>query len=305
MTRSARLPRRSALARRGLAGGATALVLLVASGCGGSDDDDAGAAEPSSSIVSSEPGETEDSSPAQDAGDTGTTGETAAEGEKLDADEFVELLQDSITQETTARVEIETAGAGIGGGLNGEGDIDLGTTPPSISLTSSIGGQTADVRVVDGLAYIQVPGAGGKFLRLDLADPANPLGQTLVDQFDLEGQFAAFGDAIEEVVLVGTEEVDGEQLDHYVLTVDGEVLADQIGGTPLEQGAELLPDELTYDIYLAEDGLFRELTFELPELGVTSTLRYSDWGKDVSITAPRPGQVTSMPSLPGLPGLPG
>jgi len=220
-------------------------------------------------------------------------------GETVDRDEFLDLLKASISQATTARVSLETSSAA--GGLKGAGDIDFATTPPSISLQLNVPqlGGDAELRLVDGVAFVKLPQLGGKYVSFDLSDPANPLGSAFADQLDIESQFDAFGDAIQEVTYVGTEDIDKEQLERYTLTVDGQAVAEQAGGAGLGAGADLLPDVITYDIWFDAEGLFRQLTFDLDEQGVSSTITYSDWGKDVSITAPKPSEVTSLPRSPG------
>jgi hypothetical protein len=302
MTRRPRLPQRSPSARRGLAGGLAALVLLATAACGGSDDADSGddpAGDADSPSAEASPGTDAEEPAGEDAGgDTGDT-EDSAEGESVDAAEFARLFEDSVTQETTARIAIETSAAA--GGVAGEGDIDLGTTPPSLALTLQVGqlGQgDIETRLVDGTAYVAVPQLGGKFVSFDLSDPNNPLGDAFVDQLDIGSQFESFAEFIQDVTYLGTEDVDGEELERYTLTVDGEAVEDLAGeaagaGAPVE-----VPEEITYDVFFDDEGLFRRLSFDLPD-GISSTITYSDWGKDVSITAPRPNQVTSMPGVPG------
>ncbi len=315
MTSSRLLPTRPTTARRArlrrsLTGGVAALALISVAGCGSSSDDtdtDAGATDAAPTSTSSDSAGEPAEAPSSDAP------ADVAEGEVVDTDEFLAEFKDSISKETTAAFSIET---GIGAAaVSGAGDIDLSTTPPTMALTldlAQLGGDAA-MRLVDGVIYLQLPQLGGKFLSVDLNDPDNPFGSTFTDQFDIETQFESFGDAIDEVTYDGTAEVDGETFEQFSLTVDSQAIkdqvADQLEGT-LGEGAtaegdagaalDSLPDKIDYEMSFDEDGFFRVLTFDLGELG-SSTIAYSDWGKDVSIKAPNKGQVTDFPNGLGLP----
>lgn len=277
---------RSAL-RRGLAASLVSLVLVSLSGCGGSSED---AIDPAADPVA------EGSASVTDAEEVGDADERVV-GASVDREEFLDLFQTSIGQATTAHVAITTSADS--GGAVGEGDIDLSTTPPLMQLTMSLDGQGGDVemRLVDGVAYMLLPQLDGKYVRFDLADPANPLGSAFGDQFDIEKQLEVFGEAILEVTYLGEEDIDGETVESYSLTADGQVIADQAGEAGLGAGAPSLPDEITYEISFDADGLFREMTFDLG--GISSTVTYSDWGKEVSIEAPKPSEVTSLPGSAG------
>lgn len=292
MTRRARPSVRSALARRALAGSAAAALLLVTSGCGGGDDT---AADPGAAGSTSADAEPSASAPPEE-----PTSEAAAEevraGASVDPGEFVDLLKASLDKASTASISITTAG-GVGS-LTGEGDADFSSTPPTMTMTMSLPqlGGDVEMRLLDGVAYMKLPQTGDKFISFDLTDPSNPLGSAFTDQLDIATQFDAFGDAIDEVTYVGTDDVDGEELEHYSLAVDGQAVADQSGA---DAGAIGLPEVITYDVYFDAEGFFRRMAFDLGEQAGSTTLDYSDWGKDVSITAPRPGEITTMPGLPG------
>ncbi len=294
MTSGSPLPSRSALARRGLAGGIAALLMVPLAACGnGSDSGDASDASGSGAALSADPPAGESEAPEEGAAPVDAA---PAAGESVEREQFVRLFQDALSKARTAHVTIETSSAV--GGLSGEGDTDLSTSPPSMSMSMSIpqAGGDVEMRLVDGVAYMLLPQLGGKYLSFDLSDPSNPLGAAFADQLDIEKQFDNFSDAIQTVTYVGNEDVAGEALEHYSLTVDGQAVADAAGA-----GGEMagLPDVITYDVYFDGEGLFRQLTFDLGKQAGTSTMTYSDWGKDVSITAPRPSEITTLPGSTG------
>lgn len=290
MIRSSRPSIRSAL-RRGLVGGVVTLVLVALSGCGGASEEAADPAAGSAAVTSAVP------APDTESVDGAANVEEVAAGESVDREEFLDLFKASISQATTAHVSMKTSATS--GGVEGEGDIDLGTTPPLMKLTMSLDqlGGDVEMRLVDGVAYMLLPQLGGKYVRFDLADPGNPLGSSFGEQFDIENQFELFGDAVQEVTYLGRQDVGGEPMERYSLVVDGQAIADQAEESGLGAGAASIPDEISYEVSFDADGLFREMTFELGE--ISSTVTYSDWGKKVSIKAPKPSEVTSLPGSAG------
>ncbi len=227
--------------------------------------------------------------------DTSSTASGAEGGEEVDPADFVADFKAAFSKSTTAHLTMETEGQMA---LSAEGDIDYSTTPPSMAMTmkSSMSGEDMDLRLVDGTFYMSVPGGGEKFMSFDLDDPSNPLGGDFTEQLDPAKAFDNFEDAIESVTFVGEEEVDGDQMNHYTLVVDGEKVAGSVASDAPE-GA--LPKELKYDVWLDGDGLFRQMQSELGQAGQL-TMKVDDWGKDVSIDAPPADQITTMPEMPTM-----
>lgn len=242
-----------------------ALATLVA--CGG---DDTPAAEPTtddSSSVSDEPGAT-------DEGD-------------VDPAEFFASIASAMESATTAHVQLMTEG---GQSLSAEGDLDFSQDPAAMRMTMTLPqlGEGIEMRMVDGTMYMQMPGMGdGKFIKFALDDPTNPLGD-MTGQLDPRSQFSSMQDAVKSVTFVGAEDVDGEELQHYSVVLDGTKMPNQQGVT--------MPDEIAYEMWVDDDDLLRKVSFESAGTVITTTI--SDWGKDVQIRAPRPGQIMEMPTAP-------
>jgi hypothetical protein len=132
----------------------------------------------------------------------------------------------------------------------------------------------------------------GKFLEFDTDDPNSPFGDLGgVTQGDPLATFDAFDEGLKDVRYLGPEDVDGEQMDHYVLTVDGKAAA-KAQGAP----AGSVPRSLTYDLWLDEDDLMRRMEYSMQGGGVTLTM--SDWGKPVTVEAPPRGAILQMPGMP-------
>ena len=160
--------------------------------------------------------------------------------------------------------------------------------------------ETIDLVLVDNVMYMKPPagaGAGDKYCMLDLSDTDNlPAGMgDMLDQMDPMKSMEQFGDALDKVTYEGTEDVDGETLDKYDVSVD-------TSGLPqLSQMSQQmdLPKTVDYELYLDGDGLMRrmETDFEVMGQELDITVSLDDWGRAVDITAPPKSQTTSFPGM--------
>jgi hypothetical protein len=131
----------------------------------------------------------------------------------------------------------------------------------------------------DGIVYLGADALGGllpadsAWISIDLAVLAERSGVSLDD---LRSEFvvdpAASAQALldaDNAVELGTEEIDGVTVRHYEVTVD---LAAAIAAAPqaaeqfdaeLDQLDALLPDTVTYDVWVTEDNQLRRAAFDL------------------------------------------
>lgn len=127
------------------------------------------------------------------------------------------------------------------------------------------------------------------------------LGQTGTDF----GELTKFGD-IERMLPEGSEinekrktELDGEKAVRYDVTVDMNVLAEQGEGQNRSNAQEMLKggvEELDYVFWVDERGLPMRIVAKMPPMpGAPADARmvvtYSDWGKEVDISAPPAEEV--------------
>jgi hypothetical protein len=103
-----------------------------------------------------------------------------------------------------------------------------------------------------------------------------------------------------DVRLVGHDDIDGTQTDHYHAEVD---LQKAIAKVPEQyrdaaaRGMKLLGTTFPIDVWIDRDGLPRRFAvdIELPGTGsVKESIDYTDFGADVSVEAPPADQVQSM-----------
>ncbi|MFL6159326.1 MAG: LppX_LprAFG lipoprotein [Marmoricola sp.] len=193
---------------------------------------------------------------------------------------FLTRLTDAMSKKQTAKVSLA-----LGSSLSATANVKYADQDTAMSIKLDTGGQVVNVVLSDGVMYLQQT-KGSKYLKIDKSDPA--LGT-------LAGQLAGFGPksavqslkgAVTKVVDKGSETVDDQQLEHYVLTVNTKK-ATSIFGVP--QGSAKTPATVKYGLWTDGDDLLRQA--ELTVSGQTLLMKLSDWGKPVTITVPPASQV--------------
>jgi hypothetical protein len=269
--------------RRTAAAALVPLALATMTACGGDSDDSSSPSSPSvaSGTASASPEASDSASP------------TPAAGESVDPDRFLAMFETALEQETTAHLTMSMKGTRVS--MEAEGDVDYSDDPPAIAMTLN-GDQLGDgteVRIVDGVMYLKTPMFGDKFVRMDLSDPNNPLGERFSAMFDLRSVLDNFRSGLRSVTLVGEEEVDGEPMRRYQVTMDP---SEAVGeADPSGSATEGAPETITYDLWFDGDGLFRRMEADRGSDEGALTVVLSDWGADVTIVPPPSGEVTGLP----------
>ncbi len=251
------------------------LVMASLVACGG--DDSTSANSNSSSTATSESADEEAAE---------EPAEEAAEGEEIDPAEFAQRLTAAAKSTKTAHTVME-----IGAGdqtIKAEGDVDYAADPLAMKLVMNIPelGDGIEMLLVDGSMYMKMPGlSDGKYIKTETGDPSNPVG-SLTDQMDPMAQFEVFEQAVTSVTFVGSEDIGGEDLDHYTMVLDGTKIPNQSGAT--------MPDEVAYDVWIDGEDRPRQLSFDMS--GTAMTMQISDFDKKVSIKAPKANQVMELPT---------
>jgi len=289
---------RTSRARAALA--ALALVLAgTLAACGGDDDGQASDPEPATDSESSaEPDETGE--PSDDTGE-----QPAGGGSGLTEDNFASTLVAAQSEAGTVHLN---GSFGTGGqSLSMDGDLQTGE-PAELGMDMQV--EIPQVRtgvrmiLVDQTVYMNLGRASGdKYVRIDLADPSDPLGQQfgpLLDVADPSANLAALDEGLEELEEVGSETIDGAAATRYRATVNTEeaLAASGVSDTMPPQTAAQLPETFVYEVWVGDDdGLIRQLSFDL--LGQASELTFSDWGEPVQIEAPPANEIVKDGPLGG------
>lgn len=232
-------------------------------------------------------------SPAASTTTSAPTEEVGPEPTKVDVDDFGARLAASIDGLTTARMSMRITSSGTV--VAASGQVDYRGDTPAMAITvrsAAFGSGKIDVRVVDGVMYMSLPveGSGGKFYKIDLNDPDNPLGATLgnLDSFDPKATFGMLTHGVKKVVDLGSEEIDGVSTTHYQLTITTKQLKKQLG-----QVAGV-SKTLTVDVWLDSQDRMRRMRVLIPGSGQMTT-DLSHWGEPVVIKAPPARMVATFP----------
>lgn len=265
------------------------LGLAALTACGG--DDAAEDAAPAGSSAGAE-----EEADAEAEGDADEV--SVAAGEEISAEEFTDLMVSAFDEATTADITMEmTAG---GQEIEAVGQADYRTQPPSTRMEmSGMGGMGETTMVmVDNVIYMRIAQMDDKFIKLDLDDPANPMGDTFTNQLDPRAQAEIMEAGLVSATYVGEEEVGGEELDRYTAVVDSEAMFEQMELDPAAAGA--LPEEVTYDLWFDDEGRFAQMVVDMGATAGEVVMRFENWGTDVDIEAPPASQVTDMGAMTGV-----
>lgn len=160
---------------------------------------------------------------------------------------------------------------------------------------------TGDMRMSDDGAEMDIKATGGQEFALIAVDDTYYVSETATDptytklppeaaammeqQFasaDIRSSFAAFDSGLQEVKANGREEVDGDELCAYTLTVDAKKAMKAQGQSTVPAG---MPKTITYDLLLTDDDHMRRMSFELGEIEMVMDM--TKWNEPVDIKAPK------------------
>ena len=270
--------------------GSAALVLSVGVGLAACSDDSSGSDSSSSATDS---GADEASEGAEESEET--EAEEADAPTELDAAGFYPAVMEAMREAET--FTFQTVSESGGQSQTMEGQARFGDEGVEMKA-SSTGAQPMELILIDQAMYLKSAdlGTGDKWLKVDLSDP-NSLFGMIGKATDPEVMFKAM-EAPKKLELVGTEEVDGVETNHYRITLDPTKYLEAME-FPAAM-ADMMPKELVTEMWVDGDDLPRKFSqsLEVPAMGggkptsTSSEGTYSDFGTDVEIEAPPADQVT-------------
>lgn len=202
---------------------------------------------------------------------------TQADGAVDTADFFAGLL--------SAMDEHQSVHMTIEGGFAADADLAYGGAQPAARLTASLGAGKVQILVVGGALYMQ-QSTGGKFTKIGKDDPTFG---SLLDTFNDFGprqSVAGIQDGVSKVVAKGTEKFDGTELQRYDVTAD---TGKATGAFKALVGSGGGSEKITMRFYVDDDQLLHGIKLDVSGQELAMTL--SDWGKPVTITAPKPNEL--------------
>ena len=279
--------------------GSAALVLTLGVGLAACSDD-SGSSDTSSS-ASDESNDTADDS-TDESTEAPEESEEPAEASlaELSVDDFYPSVMAAMKDAETFAFETTSGSAGQTQTMAGQARFsDAGVEMKA----ASTGAQAMEMILVGQAMYMKSPdlGAGDKWLKIDLSDPDSIFGM-IGKATDPEVMFKAM-EAPKKLELVGSEDVDGVETNHYRITLDPAQYLDAMD-FPAAM-ADMLPKEMVTEMWVDADNLPRKFaqTMEVPAVGggqaTSSTTEgtYSDFGADVEIEEPPASEVTEQPGM--------
>lgn len=181
--------------------------------------------------------------------------------------------------------------------MSAEGDIAYAAGGSSkVQMTMQLPGtsSTMEMRLVDHVVYVSVPPAtpAGTFFVLDAADRDGVFGGAAPE--DPMSDLAVVDGGLRQIRFVGSEAVDGEDMEHYRLAVDAQAVLGQQG----QEWARGMPRTVRYDVWLDDVADLRRVVTDprgLPGMYSTDML-LDDWGKKVRVVAPAAKNVVAAPT---------
>lgn len=292
---------RTSLARRLGVASALTVFALSAAACGGDDADKATDSSSSETTASTDPADSTDPS---DSGDSGDSVEASGAVDELSAEDFYPAIMAAMQDAETMGFSIETSGGPAAMTLTGQ----MRYTDDNVAMKASSTGEPAlQMVLVDKVIYIAGAGMpvpeGKTWFKVDLSDPNGLFGQ-LGKSMDPSSMFAAMQKP-KEFELLGSEEVDGVQTNHYNIVMDTASYADAME-LPAEM-MKLMPKEIGIEMWVDKDNQPRKFhqDLEIPSptgtgkpVKTTTEGTYYDFGDDVDIEAPPAADVAD--NIPGL-----
>lgn len=217
-----------------------------------------------------------------DGGSNGTKDEAAPKPKACSYDSpetLLPALKAAFGDEATVHMDMKMTGGGAD--MTMTGDMKLSDAGAEMDIAST-GQQEFAMIAVDGEYYISETATDPTYTKLP-AEAAAVMKQQLASA-DIRSSFAAFDSGLKGVKSAGREEVDGDELCAYTLTVDTQKALEAQGQTAAPAG---MPKTLTYDLLLTDDDLMRRMSFELGP--VEMVMDMTEWNEPVDIKAPKVG----------------
>lgn len=278
------------LLRRTAVAAVTSLALVSLAGCGDKDSDQAD--EPSSSTSPADDGGT---SATEDPSGTPTASSTssALPSDDPGLEAFIDAYQQALEGATTAHVSMTLQSKSVGS-LDLNGEADFAADPPEFAFTfkDPKSGKRSTYVIADGAMYIPVPGTH-TFYKTDLS--ASPISGASDNFLDPRAMIDTLRKGITGVEDRGDEDVDGQSLHHFAVSVDPSALLDEAGMGGSGQPQTSLPGSLQYDVYLDGDGRLTLIKADLGDQIGKIEVHYTKWGEPVDIKVPTGKQVKTLP----------
>ncbi|WP_103348525.1 hypothetical protein [Amycolatopsis sp. CA-128772] len=240
-----------------------------------------------------------------------------------DAIQLASASKQGTEQSKSAKFSME--GSAAGQTMTATGAMAFGGTDTKFSMTTTSAGQTTEMRMVDKVMYIKLPADEQKQMGTDKAwakisaDGTDPVSQSLGGALSQSADQSDPSKMLEQISKAGRiissdqTELNGEQVNHYKVELDVAKAVDQFTGQAPAATRDKIADmlkgkdiKIPAELWLNKDNLPVQVTMDqgpmMQALGAPAgdskfTMKYSDWGTQVDVTAPPADQVVDFGEL--------
>lgn len=255
--------------------------------------------------------------------------QTQAEGGSGLASPFTDAIQlASASKQGTEKsksAKFTMEGSAAGQTISATGAMAMDGANTKFSMTSTAAGETTEMRMVDKVMYIKLPADQQKQMGTDKtwakisADGDDPISQAMGAALSQSADQSDPSKILDQVSKAGRiissdqTELNGEQVNHYKVEMDVAKAVDQFTGqlpaATRDKVADMLKGKdikIPAELWLNKDNLPVQVTMDqgpmMQALGAPAgdakfTMKYSDWGTTVDVTAPPADQVVDLGEL--------
>ncbi|WP_206790141.1 hypothetical protein [Amycolatopsis sp. MtRt-6] len=269
-------------------------------------------------------------------GSTTGTAQPAAAGEQTQAQSqglaspFTDAIQlASASKQGTVKsksAKFTMEGSAAGQSMTASGAMSMEETDTKFSMTTTAGGETTEMRLVDKVMYIKLPASDQKEMGTDKAwakisaDGSDPLSQAMGGMLSQSAEQSDPSKMLDQISKTGRiissdqTELNGEKVNHYKVELDVAKAIDQFTAQVPAAARDKLTDmlkgkdiKLPAELWLNKDNLPVQVTMDqgpmMQALGAPGgtdakfTMKYTDWGTQVDVAAPPADQVVDLGEL--------
>ncbi|MGK3209307.1 hypothetical protein [Amycolatopsis sp. MEPSY49] len=255
--------------------------------------------------------------------------QTQAEGGSGLASPFTDAIQlASASKQGTEKsksAKFTMEGAAAGQTISATGAMAMDGANTKFSMTSTAAGETTEMRMVDKVMYIKLPADQQKQMGTDKtwakisADGDDPISQALGSSLSQSAEQSDPSKMLDQISKTGRiissdqTELNGEKVNHYKVELDVAKAVDQFTGSLPAASRDKLTEmlkgkdvKIPAELWLNKDNLPVQVTMDqgpmMQALGAPAgdakfTMKYSDWGTTVDVTAPPADQVVDLGEL--------
>ncbi|WP_370968486.1 hypothetical protein [Amycolatopsis sp. cg9] len=240
-----------------------------------------------------------------------------------DAFQLASASKQGTEKSKSAKFTMEGSAAGQTMSATGAMAFDGANT--KFSMTSTAAGETTEMRMVDKVMYIKLPADQQKQMGTDKAwakisaDGTDPISQAMGSALSQSAEQSDPSKILDQVSKAGRiissdqTELNGEQVNHYKVELDVAKALDQFTGQIPAAARDQVNEKLKgkdlkipAELWLNKDNLPVQVTMDqgamMQALGAPAgdakfTMKYSDWGTQVDVSAPPAEQVVDLGEL--------